>query len=406
MPITYFHRVPSSTLGGMALRAGQEQFASERAREERARAMQMAQMAQQQQMQNQRLAYDAASTQYRTTAAANMDYGKFVMGAQIDAQQREQTQQDRLALQEQADQNAQQRDASRWERAEGVAQQQDTFQMWDNFVSETMPTLNSEGQDLLSSAAGKVRNIRADSNFNPKQQQTAVAQVLEETQARGLGQNFAQEQMYEVGKSYNGPNGWDFKVDEKGDHIVLGQGFEGIEKPSPMTQEHWDEHGKQEAWFRKHQFGPGNERDKDGKQVKTVLDHEGKPMKFTFEDDKYLAAQQKKIDDALRAEDAKEETERMKLRDKYIDEQWGRMEEVDPITGMLDDDNKPLTPAERGKIYDERMGNIIKRAESFILSQSHGHLHLLSKTLHLLSKTLPAFLQKTLPPFPWMTLTP
>ena len=192
MPITYEHRVPASTLGGLALAAGQEQYEAQRGREDRARAVQLAQMAQQQQMQNQRMAYDAASTQYRTAA----DYNKFVMGAQLDVQQRQRDHQNRLALQNNQDQLAAGREEVRWDRAQEVQGQGDTHQAWKSYVDEVRGTLNQDGIDILDTHSAKYRSIMSNQKFSPGQKSAATAQLLEEVQNENLGQSYAKEIQY------------------------------------------------------------------------------------------------------------------------------------------------------------------------------------------------------------------
>ena len=234
MPITYEHRVPAATLGGLALAAGQEQYEAQRGREDRARAMQLAQMAQQQQMQNQRMAYDAASTQYRTMA----DYNKFVAGAQLDVAGRQQDHQNRLALQDNQDQLGAAREQVRWDRANEQVGQQDTFGAWKQYVDTTLPSLNQDGKDILNTHAGKVRTIMSNQKFNQTQKAAAVSQVLEEVQGLGLGQNYAAEQVYEPGKKYHDDNGEVYLWDGKTRHLV-GRHYDELIKPDAMSEADW-----------------------------------------------------------------------------------------------------------------------------------------------------------------------
>ena len=321
MPITYEHRVPASTLGGLALAAGQEQYEAQRGREDRARAMQLAQMAQQQQMQNQRMAYDAASTQYRTMA----DYNKFVAGAQLDVFNRQQMQDNRIALMDHQDQLGAARQQVQWDRAAEQAGQQDTFQAWNGFVKDTLPTLNQDGREILNTHAGKVRTIMSNQKFTPPQKAAAISQVLEEVQGLNLGQSYAIEQMYEPGKSYVSPHGYKFTVRQDGTHQTLGQNFDDLIKPPEMSPSDWESTGKHRAWLDSHRFGiPG--RDSDGRQTHMVYGPDGKMTEIKTEDDIFKAEQQRELDDQKRKDDEDLQTTRSKDRSDFIGKYLDRMD--------------------------------------------------------------------------------
>jgi len=343
MPITYQHRVPASTLGGLALAAGQEQYEAQRGREDRERAMKLAQMAQQQQMQEQRMAYDAASTQYRTAA----DYNKFVMGAALDMVGQERDQQNRLALQNNNDQLGAGREEVRWDRAQEVRGQGDTHQAWKSYVDEVRGTLNQAGVDILDTHSAKYRKIMSNQNFNPAQKSAATALLIEEVQNKNLGQSYAKEQQYEPGKSYVSPKGYKFTVLQDGSHQTLGQNFDDLIKPEEMTYSDWESNGKHVAWLDAHRFGPPS-RDSDGKQTHSVEGPDGKMATITIEDEQYEA----KVAEEKRIEREKEEraatTERQKNRATWVKEYLDQMNVASPIGEMTEPDGETqLSPEGR-----------------------------------------------------------
>ena len=339
MPITYEHRVPASTLGGLALAAGQEQYEAQRGREDRERAMKLAQMAQQQQMQNQRMAYDAASTQYRTAA----DYNKFVMGAQLQAQQRQQDHQDRLALQNNNDQLGAGREEARWDRAQEQAGQQDTFGAWKEYVTATLPGLNQDGKDILNNHAGKVRTIMSNQKFNRTQKAAAVSQVLEEVQGLGLDQNYAVEQMYEPGKSYNNATGETFLWDGKKSHIQ-GRHYDGLIKPDDMSDADWMGGGRNKAWMDKYTID--ETRDEDGKRVRHFISN-GEMTSRVDEDDQYKAEQQEIKDNEMREEDEKLRATWVKDKSAFAKDYLDAMNAASPIGQMMGPNEESLGNEEK-----------------------------------------------------------
>jgi len=350
MPITYEHRVPASTLGGLALAAGQEQYEAQRGREDRARAVQLAQMAQQQQMQNQRMAYDAASTQYRTAA----DYNKFVMGAQLDVQQRQRDQQNRLALQNNQDQLAAGREEVRWDRAQEVQGQGDTHQAWKGYVDEVRGTLNQDGIDILDTHSAKYRSIMSNQKFSPGQKSAATAQLLEEVQNKNLGQSYAKEIQYEPGKSYVGPKGYKFTVLEDGSHQNLGQNFDDLIKPEEMPDSDWETKGKHVAWLDAHRFGPPG-RDKDGRQTHKVEGPDGKLTDVVVEDEQYLNQVLKEEQIEREKEERTATTERRKDKAAWTKDYLDQMNEASPIGEMVGEDEvTPLSPQARLKELEDR----------------------------------------------------
>ena len=170
MPITYEHRVPAATLGGLALAAGQEQYEAQRGREDRARAMQLAQMAQQQQMQNQRMAYDAASTQYRTMA----DYNKFVANAQIDNARDVRAHQNRLDIINQQDNLAQGRMQAQWDHAAEIGQQEDVVSGLKTRLTDLRGMVNEDGRRMVDGFRDDYNTIISDPRLSPGQISQAV----------------------------------------------------------------------------------------------------------------------------------------------------------------------------------------------------------------------------------------
>jgi len=334
MPITYEHRVPASTLGGLALAAGQEQYEAQRGREDREKAMKLAQMAQQQQMQEQRMAYDAAATQYRTAA----DYNKFVMSAALDMVGQERNQENRLALQNNQDQLGAGREEARWDRAQKQAGQQDTFAAWEQYVTATLPGLNQDGRDILNTHSGRVRSIMSNQNFNRTQKAAAVSQVLEEVQGLGLEQNYAMEQQYEPGQTYHDDNGEIYLWDGRERHLV-GRHYDNLVKPDDMSDADWMGGGRNAAWMDEHTVF--ETRDEDGKRVRHFRS-DGKWESIVDEDAQYKREQQEIKDDAMRIEDEKVLAEHRDKKAAYAKDYLDAMNAASPIGNMMGPGEEPL----------------------------------------------------------------
>jgi len=351
MPITYEHRVPAATLGGLALAAGQEQYEAKRGLEERERAMKLAQMAQQQQMQNQRLAYDAASTQYRTAA----DYNKFVMGAQLDVQQRMRDQQNRLALQNNQNEMAAGREGVRWDRAQEVQGQGDTFQAWNGYVKDIRGTLNQDGVDILDTHSAKVRSIMSNQKFNQTQKSAAVSQVLEEVQTKNLGESYAREIQYEPGKTYHSPDGLSFTIGQDGKKTIEGRHYDGLMKPDDMSDADWKKTGRNVAWMDEQTVY--TTRDDDGKRVRHFISN-GEWQSIADEDEVYDAARLEEQQIEREKEEREATTERQKNRATAIKEEMTRIDEIEGKLSSLIHLGKvkiPYSVAEKKAEYIRRM---------------------------------------------------
>ena len=354
MPITYHHRVPASSLGKLSLMAGQEQYEAQRGREERAASLQVAmqaqQQAQQRAMQDQRLAYDAAATQYRNAA----DYGKFMMGAQLNQFNRGQDQQNRVDLANLQNDNFQGRQDAQWDRAAGQAQQQDTFNAWEGFVNDVMPTINQDGRDLLNGAQAKYRSIQANPNFDQDQKKAATNQLLEQTQALGLAENHAVEQMYEAGKKYHGDDGWGFHTTANGDKVRGGQHYDGLEKPEGMDEADWMDHGRDMAWAQKYKIGTVG-RDTNGRARYMVPDGNGGEMEMLFEDEKFDNEQRRvRRVEGQEAHDTRMKgwrTEHAKAVDTYMD----NFNTASPLSEMAGPGGDFMTASEKQAEFERRM---------------------------------------------------
>ena len=198
MPITYEHRVPAATLGGLALAAGQKQDEAKRGLEERERAMKLAQMAQQQQMQNQRLAYNAASTQYRTAA----DYNKFVANAQITQMRDAQAQKDRMAVLGQQDVLAQGRMHAQWDHAEELGQREDLETGLRTRLTEIRGMVNEDGTRIVDGLKSDYLAIQADPRLSPGQKKKAYGVLNLKLTDSNVETEYAKEPTQEVGVPY------------------------------------------------------------------------------------------------------------------------------------------------------------------------------------------------------------
>ena len=224
MPITYEHRVPAATLGGLALAAGQEQYEAQRGREDRARAMQLAQMAQQQQMQNQRMAYDAASTQYRTMA----DYNKFVANAQIDNARDVRAHQNRLDVLNQQDNLAQGRMQAQWDHAAEIGQQEDVVSGLKTRLTDLRGMVNEDGRRMVDGFRDDYNTIISDPRLSPGQISQAVGALSLKVTDSDLETEYAKEPVQEMGVPFVIPGTGQRVVNLPNGTFSAGRDYRGL----------------------------------------------------------------------------------------------------------------------------------------------------------------------------------